>query len=372
LSWASALAGWGVIQKDESVAGNPLKIRGTTYAKGLGTHAVSQILYNINGAYSTFLATVGIDDEVKGNGAVIFQVVGDGKVLFDSGVLTGTSSAVNVSVSVAGVNKLTLVATNGIVGTIDFDHADWVNARLLSAALAPTAPGNLVAAAVSSSQINLSWTAPSGGGAVTSYRIERSAGGGNYVEIGTTGSTVTTYADKTGLSAATSYSYRVRAVNDVGPSGYSNIATASTLPATATTTYLSDLAWASATAGWGMVQQDANIAGGTIQVDGTTYAKGLGTHADSQIVYNLNGAYSRFLSDVGLDDRVAVRGAAVKFQVIADGRVLYDSGVLTSGQVGTVDVDLTGIQQLTLIVTGGIPGTIDYDQADWAGARLIG
>ena len=41
-------------------------MRGTTYAKGLGTHAVSSIAYALNGSYGTFASDVGVDDEVGG------------------------------------------------------------------------------------------------------------------------------------------------------------------------------------------------------------------------------------------------------------------------------------------------------------------
>jgi hypothetical protein len=43
LTWASATNGWGPIQKDKSIGGNTLSIRGVTFTKGIGAHAVSQI-----------------------------------------------------------------------------------------------------------------------------------------------------------------------------------------------------------------------------------------------------------------------------------------------------------------------------------------
>ena len=93
----------------------------------------------------------------------------------------------------------------------------------------PTAPNSLSASAVSSSQINLSWPAATDNVGVAGYRVERCQGAGcsNYAEIATT-TTQTTY-DNTGLAAATSYSYRVRAADARGNLGpYSPVATAST------------------------------------------------------------------------------------------------------------------------------------------------
>ena len=46
LPWVSATAGWGSVQLNTSVAGNPITLRGVTYAQGLGTHAASQIIYD--------------------------------------------------------------------------------------------------------------------------------------------------------------------------------------------------------------------------------------------------------------------------------------------------------------------------------------
>ena len=88
---------------------------------------------------------------------------------------------------------------------------------------------------ISSSQINLGWTASTDNVGVTGYRIERcqSTGCSNFAQIGT--STTTTYND-TGLAASTSYSYRVRATDAAGNlSGYSNIATTSTLSGSSAT-----------------------------------------------------------------------------------------------------------------------------------------
>ena len=99
----------------------------------------------------------------------------------------------------------------------------------------PTPPTNLTATAVSSSQINLSWTASTDNVGVTGYLLERCQGAGctSFAQIATP--TGTTYND-TGRTANTSYSYRVRATDAVpNLSGYSNTASATTLSAGDTT-----------------------------------------------------------------------------------------------------------------------------------------
>ncbi|MCU1240423.1 MAG: hypothetical protein JWO71_1149 [Candidatus Acidoferrum typicum] len=92
-----------------------------------------------------------------------------------------------------------------------------------------TAPSNLTAAPVGSTQINLSWTAATEtGGTISQYLVESCQGSGcsNFAQVGTSASA--TFSN-TGLLAGTTYSYRVRATdaaNNLGP--YSNVAGATT------------------------------------------------------------------------------------------------------------------------------------------------
>ncbi|MCG3111308.1 MAG: fibronectin type III domain-containing protein [Candidatus Manganitrophus sp. SB1] len=96
--------------------------------------------------------------------------------------------------------------------------------------VSPTAPSNLTAAAANSSQINLSWTASTDNIGINGYWIERCQGAGcsNFARVNTSLATVPSYND-TGLTAGTSYSYRVQATDVAGNlSAYSNIASATT------------------------------------------------------------------------------------------------------------------------------------------------
>jgi titin len=91
----------------------------------------------------------------------------------------------------------------------------------------PNPPSNLTATAMSSSQINLAWQDNSTN--EDGFNIERcqGAGCGNFSQIAQVGADVVTYND-TGLSASTSYTYRVRAFNADGNSAYSDPASATT------------------------------------------------------------------------------------------------------------------------------------------------
>jgi alpha-galactosidase len=78
----------------------------------------------------------------------------------------------------------------------------------------------------------------------------------------------------------------------------------------------------------------------------------------------------RFTATVGVDDEVGQRGSVV-FKVVGDGKTLWESPILRGGDPARdVSVDLTGVNQLTLIV-GDAGDDINYDHADWADAKIV-
>lgn len=95
---------------------------------------------------------------------------------------------------------------------------------------APDVPTNLIATAISSSQITLVWTDSSDD--ETAFEIARKQGDAAssaiWQQVGTVSANATTYTDA-GLSANTTYTYRVRATNSGGSSAWSNLATATTM-----------------------------------------------------------------------------------------------------------------------------------------------
>lgn len=97
---------------------------------------------------------------------------------------------------------------------------------MAAAVTTPTAPSALVATVASSTQINLSWNDNSNN--ETSFKVERAISpSGPFTEIASLGANIKSYSN-TGLTASTSYSYRVRAINSAGASTYTSVATATT------------------------------------------------------------------------------------------------------------------------------------------------
>lgn len=127
--------GWGPMEKDKSngeqAAGDGVTItlNGVTYAKGLGVHAASEVRYNVGANCNTFTASVGVDDEKTTASTIIFQVYGDGALLYDSGVMNPTTATKSVNANIAGKNELKLIVTDAGDGN-NSDHADWANAMV--------------------------------------------------------------------------------------------------------------------------------------------------------------------------------------------------------------------------------------------------
>jgi hypothetical protein len=90
----------------------------------------------------------------------------------------------------------------------------------------PAAPLHLLALSTGSNEVTLSWTDAAENEA--GYALERSTDGVNFTPIVALTADTTTAID-TGLSANTTYFYRVRGTNSIGAGDYSNIASVSTV-----------------------------------------------------------------------------------------------------------------------------------------------
>ncbi len=123
-------SGWGRPQKNLSVTGKPLQIAGKAFANGVGTHAASTLWVRLDGKAAAFTAQVGVDDAAgNAKASIEFIVAGDGQELWRSGPCRWQGAAKPCRVDLQGVGLLELSVTHLDDG-IDFDHADWADARI--------------------------------------------------------------------------------------------------------------------------------------------------------------------------------------------------------------------------------------------------
>ncbi len=192
---------------DSSSGGwNTIMVNGGTDARGNKTSDGQWHLFEIH-----------LKMDTNGNNGIVEFFVDGVRRLYRTDVNYGTSAG--WSNMVIGDNGGRVA--NGVPSAYYVDYDDMVistsgpiggsistSTLPTSDNISPSIPSNLSAAAVSSSQINLSWTASTDNTGVTGYRIYR---GGTQIATSTT----TSYQN-TGLTASTPYTYRVSAYDAAG------------------------------------------------------------------------------------------------------------------------------------------------------------
>ncbi|HEX5437315.1 MAG TPA: NPCBM/NEW2 domain-containing protein [Gemmatimonadaceae bacterium] len=129
---------WEQLGTDRSVRGGPLTVAGTVHAKGVGTLSDSELRYQLFGRFARFRASAGLDDGRRRRGAparAVFEVRGDGRVLWRSDTVSRGGEAVPVDVDVSGVHTLSLDVVPLVQPNTDRDDAvpaDWLEARLIA------------------------------------------------------------------------------------------------------------------------------------------------------------------------------------------------------------------------------------------------
>lgn len=140
--------------------------------------------------------------------------------------------------------------------------------------------------------------------------------------------------------------------------------------------YVTDFSWSSSTNEWGPVEIDQSNGendpddGDYITLDGETYSRGLGVHANSVVEYGITQfPFERFKSDVGVDDEVGSEGSVI-FSVLLDDQEVFNSGLMTGADpTQTVDIEIKDAGNLKLVVSSD--GDVGLDHASWGGARFL-
>jgi len=112
--------------------GDSIRIAGKRYDRGIGVQSVSVLSFLLNGKAEQFSALVGADD--KGNSAmqVQFFVLGDQKLLFESGAMKVGDAPKKVEVNLSGIQRLGLLVTVSLEDEgYGRTYSDWADAQLV-------------------------------------------------------------------------------------------------------------------------------------------------------------------------------------------------------------------------------------------------
>lgn len=122
---------WGSPQVNRSVVGTPLSIAGRRFERGIGGHAISRMLFDLGGKARKVTGMVGPDDANLFSTNLEFKIVGDGKLLWRSGVMKRGDEAKPFDVGLDGIDKV-LLLIDMCDDEFMYDHADWAEVKFIT------------------------------------------------------------------------------------------------------------------------------------------------------------------------------------------------------------------------------------------------
>lgn len=116
---------------NQSVVGNPLRIAGKVFERGLGTHAGSKFTLALEGKAIRIEGLAGIDEGIfPERGSAEFLIIADGDILWRSGIMDRTMQAKAFSIDLTEKKTCELLVVDGD-DNIFSDHANWVETRFI-------------------------------------------------------------------------------------------------------------------------------------------------------------------------------------------------------------------------------------------------
>ena len=107
--------------------GEPMQLAMVNYQRGLGIHSTGVLYFLLNGNAIDFTAMVGADDKANKTMITKFYVIGDKKILFESGEMKVGDAPKKVSLSLKGIKRLGLLVTNN--EEVTRNYSDWADAK---------------------------------------------------------------------------------------------------------------------------------------------------------------------------------------------------------------------------------------------------
>jgi alpha-galactosidase len=133
---------------------------------------------------------------------------------------------------------------------------------------------------------------------------------------------------------------------------------------------LEDLDISRVSTGWGEVKRNQNVDNKPLSLGGLALAHGLGAHAPSETLIQLDGKALKLTGLVGIGDEITDRRGSIEALVLGDGKIKWKSGVMRAGEAAKkLDIDLTGVKLLELRVTDAGDGR-DYDHVTWGDVQI--
>jgi len=136
------------------------------------------------------------------------------------------------------------------------------------------------------------------------------------------------------------------------------------------TIWLDDLNIRTFSDGIPSVAAKTTASGDTMQMAGNQFFRGVGVQTISALSFQLNGEAKKFTAEVGVDDSGNPE-IPVQFYVIADRKILFESGEMRVGDAPKkVDVNLKGVRRLGLLVTDNVEKR-SRTYCNWADAKIL-
>lgn len=125
----STLDGINHYRRDKNIDGQPLRLGGQTYSKGLAVQAYTELVYDIGGEYKELKVVLGIDDQIGGDSHVKVLIEGDGRELFKGEINRKDKKTVPLAVDVKNVKLLRIVVSSANLLDLG-DHVDLADAKV--------------------------------------------------------------------------------------------------------------------------------------------------------------------------------------------------------------------------------------------------
>ncbi len=170
------------------------------------------------------------------------------------------------------------------------------------------------------------------------------------------------------------------------------------------TTFLDQIPFGEIINDYGPPKRNQSFAFTPLNINGEIYSRGLGVNAPARLTLDLNGHFTMFSAEIGVDSASFhyhtpegreileeggpfgsvpgyiyngnnqfdfTQGGSVIFKILADGREIYNSGIITKyDDARFISMDVSGVNQLTLIAEDAGDGAF-ADFADWNNAFLL-